>query len=273
MAFLALIARRPVQHQVDSLLRVLSAVTPPDVLDAIHKETVRAARASDALVAFSAGAAICGTSMAAVTLMGALNEAFDVVERRRWANRRALGVAFTAMLAAVVLTALLLLLVGPAAVAWAAGYAWAGHALAIAGTWLIWPLIVLPVLVSIAVVYQVGPNRTGPWLWITPGSIVAAGLWLVTSLAFTCYARNVVDDRASYGGTGAVVIVGLGWFYLSALAVVVGGELDGVLYQHWREQVAAESPPCPELGSERGEVRMFPARLERVRAVPETRET
>ena len=51
------------------------------------------------------------------------------------------------------------------------------------------------------------------WRWITPGSLLAAGLWLAASLAFSFYVSNFGSYDAAYGtlgGGGGVVVLHLG---------------------------------------------------------------
>src|SRR5262249_22679446 len=63
------------------------------------------------------------------------------------------------------------------------------------------------------------------WVWITPGSLVAATLWLVGSLGFRFYAVNFGNYEATYGAIGGVILLLL-WFFLSGLVIVVGAEMN-----------------------------------------------
>src|SRR3954454_12700938 len=62
-------------------------------------------------------------------------------------------------------------------------------------------------------------------MWITPGSIVATLLWLIVSLGFKFYVTNFGSYNATYGTIGGVIVLLL-WFYVSALAVLVGAEMN-----------------------------------------------
>jgi hypothetical protein len=50
-------------------------------------------------------------------------------------------------------------------------------------------------------------------------------LWILVSLAFKLYLTYFADYNATYGTLGAFIVL-LTWFYLSALAVLVGAELN-----------------------------------------------
>ena len=63
---------------------------------------------------------------------------------------------------------------------------------------------------------------------MTPGSAVATLLWLLASALFSFYVQHLASYDATYGPLGAVVGVMM-WFYVSALAVLVGAELNAEL--------------------------------------------
>jgi membrane protein len=85
------------------------------------------------------------------------------------------------------------------------------------------------VVLGLAVLYRFGPARQeAKWRWITPGSLLAAVLWLVASLLFSFYVGNFGSYDATYGSLGAVVVV-LMWFYISAFVVALGAELNAEL--------------------------------------------
>jgi len=71
----------------------------------------------------------------------------------------------------------------------------------------------------------VAPDAEQDWEWITPGAAVSTVLWLIASLGFKVYLSNFADYNATYGSLGGVIILML-WFYISALAVLVGSEMN-----------------------------------------------
>ena len=74
-------------------------------------------------------------------------------------------------------------------------------------------------------IYYYAPDAVQEWIWITPGSLFATTLWLVISLVFKFYVAHFTSYNATYGAIGGVIVLML-WFYLSALAVLVGAELN-----------------------------------------------
>jgi membrane protein len=55
--------------------------------------------------------------------------------------------------------------------------------------------------------------------------VVATVLWLVASLGFKFYVANFANYNESYGSLGGVIIMML-WFYISAIAILLGAELN-----------------------------------------------
>lgn len=83
---------------------------------------------------------------------------------------------------------------------------------------------------------------------ILPGSIAAAMIWLLASIAFSFYLSSFADYNETFGSLGAVAAL-LMWLWLSAFAVCTGAELNGVLSRTERgldTETAHEQAPEPE---------------------------
>jgi len=92
-----------------------------------------------------------------------------------------------------------------------------------------WPLLAAMIGFGLAVVYRFGPSRDLPkWRWITWGATIATGLWIAGSVAFSFYVSRFGSYDATYGSLAAPVILLL-WFWISALVVLVGAEIDAEL--------------------------------------------
>lgn len=75
--------------------------------------------------------------------------------------------------------------------------------------------------------YRFGPDVKGPRR-LLPGALLATGLWLVLTQAFTWYVRNVANYSVLYGSVGAVIAF-LVWMYLLALVAMGGCEFNAAL--------------------------------------------
>ena len=57
---------------------------------------------------------------------------------------------------------------------------------------------------------------------------MAVGMWIATSVGFSIYVSSFGSYNETYGTLGAGVVLLL-WFWFSALAIVLGAELNEVL--------------------------------------------
>ena len=92
-----------------------------------------------------------------------------------------------------------------------------------------WPLLLGAVILALAFIYRFGPSReNAQWHWVTIGSITAAVLWIIVSVAFSYYAANFGSFNKTYGSLGAVVGFMM-WMWISSLVILGGAEIDAVL--------------------------------------------
>lgn len=92
-----------------------------------------------------------------------------------------------------------------------------------------WITAAVGVSVVISLIYRLAPNRGDlEWRWLTPGSVLATGVWLLATYAFGIYVQNFGNYQAVYGALGAIIVF-LIWLYLSAYILLLGAELNQVL--------------------------------------------
>jgi membrane protein len=91
-----------------------------------------------------------------------------------------------------------------------------------------WPVLVCCVVLGVDLVFHFAPNRHVPWSWITPGSALATGLWILSSFGFNFYVVNFGNYTATHGAIGGTIVTMM-WFYVSGLALLVGAELNAVI--------------------------------------------
>jgi membrane protein len=81
----------------------------------------------------------------------------------------------------------------------------------------------------VALIYHNAIPRTRPWHTVIPGATVATGLWFVTTWLFGWYLRQSTEYSAIYGllGVGMALLV---WMFVVALIVLLGAELNAILF-------------------------------------------
>lgn len=195
---------------------------------------------------FSYGFALWITNNAVKALIGALNIAYDEVERRSFLKFTLVSLAFT--LAGMAAAVIMLTAVAAVPVTLAAlGATQADLALL---QLLRWPVLLLVIALGLAVLYRYGPSRADPrWRWVTWGSALATGVWIAASVAFTIYLENFANYNAMYGSLGALVGF-LFWVWISVLIVIVGAALNAEMeHQTARDTTVGERRPMGERGA------------------------
>jgi membrane protein len=230
----ALLGYLPVENALSELLAALGTVAPQELVRLLRGQLAQIAEGRQvSLLTLGIIGAIWSSSAAMVSIIDALNRAYDVTEWRPWWKRRLLAMLLTVALALFIIIALTLLLVGPAMAFRLANWLGLGSAVALLWALIRWPVILFCVVFSVDLVYHFAPNRRGRWVWITPGSVLATALWIVSSFAFRVYVANFGDYTATYGAIGGAIVTML-WFYVSSIAILIGAELNGVIEDAWR---------------------------------------
>jgi membrane protein len=216
----------PLDNLTDEIGRLLGPLVSAEVLQLIQDQMQRLANAeSGGLLTFSVAGALWSSSAGLVSIVSALNRAYDIEEGRPWWRVRLVAIALTLGMAALILIALALVVVGPEVATYLGDRT--GLGTFFTWTWLIlqWPLVFAMASTAIGLAYYYGPDAEQEWVWITPGAILATVLWLLMSLAFRYYVATFTDYNASYGSIGGVIVLML-WFYISGLAILVGAEMN-----------------------------------------------
>jgi membrane protein len=230
----ALIGYVPLETTFSTLLAALGRVAPQELMELLRAQLDQIAGGSQvSLLTLGVAGALWSSSAAMVAIIDALNRAFDVTEWRPWWKRRLVAIALTVALALFIVVSLVLVLIGPSFAFRIADWLRLGSVVAMLWTVLRWPVMIVCVVLGVDLVYHFAPNRRTRWVWITPGSVLATGLWLSTSFAFKLYIANFADYTATYGAIGGAVVTML-WFYVSSIAILIGAELNGVIEQAHR---------------------------------------
>jgi membrane protein len=61
--------------------------------------------------------------------------------------------------------------------------------------------------------------------WLSLGAVVATVLWVAASLGFSFYVSNFSSYSDTYGSLAGVVVLLL-WFWITALVVLLGAEIN-----------------------------------------------
>jgi membrane protein len=224
----ALMGLFSVQSFMPELMSYLRNVLPADALSMVQRFLTQVAEGSGAnILSLGALGALWASSSGVTAIMDALNVVFGVKEDRRpfW-RVRLTAIVLTIGLAGFVIMSLALVLYGPTIGRWIADLM--GFDVVFTWIWnvLQWPVIATLMLIVVAAIYHICPDRRYKrWRWVTPGSVFAVLTWLLVSLGFKAYVDNFGDYNKVYGSIAGVIVLML-WFYWSGMVLLLGGEIN-----------------------------------------------
>ena len=213
-------------NSVQQFISSISGFAPSDVVQILREQlsTIAQGQHTGALT-FGFLVALWSSSAAMVSIIGALNRAYDIEEGRPWWKVRLMAILLTIGVAVFVVLAFAFVIIGPSLIDRIASMVGLGPAFATVWNIARWPVALVLVTLGIGLVFYFAPDADQDWEWITPGAVVATVLWLLASLGFKFYVANFADYNASYGSLGGVIILML-WFYISAVAILLGAEMN-----------------------------------------------
>jgi membrane protein len=222
----AIISFIPISGLLDTITSTLARVAPGEVIAIVQDQVLKIAHAKDGgLLTLGMMGTIWSVSSGVNAIITTLNAAYDIQEGRPWWKVKLIAIGLTVSLAAFIVASVVLVMVGPTLAGKIASWFYLGPAFTWTWNILQWPVVFALVAFAIAIIYYYAPDAQQEWIWITPGSVFATALWIVTSLVFKFYVSNFTSYNASYGAIGGVIVLML-WFYVSSLAVLVGAELN-----------------------------------------------
>ncbi|MBA2529404.1 MAG: YihY/virulence factor BrkB family protein [Euzebyales bacterium] len=173
--------------------------------------------------------------------MRALDLAYRVPERRGVVAQRVLALVLAIGFVLVVVATLVFAVVGPLLGSARSLATRLGFGTVFEVGWEIgrWPLLFGVVIVFLGCVYRFGPNVDNGWRHCLPGAVLGLTLWVLASLSFRLYLAAggansgvlVAEDEAValVGRAVGALVATIVWTYLTAMAILVGGELNAEL--------------------------------------------
>jgi membrane protein len=236
ISLLALLGQYPGTY--DAIIGYLRDVAPSSAIGLIDDSLRTALRHKDTAVTgvvISVLLAFYGTTGVLEAARRALNVVFEVEPTRSFWRRKAIEVAFTFVLGALVLMTLVMVFVGGSFAEDLLGFLGAGHTVAEVWSIVRWPGALAVTILIFGLIYYVTPDvRRRDFRWITPGALVGVLLWLGASVGFSLYLSNSAELTAVYGAfAGAIVLVF--WLWLTNVALLFGAELNRAIERE-REQ-------------------------------------
>jgi membrane protein len=217
------------QHLLAAFSRAFSPSVVDQVIQPMVSELLRRGRADvisiGFLISLWAGSSATSTFVNTVTIAYGMRDLRGAVRSRLLA----LGLFVLTMIVGVVLLPMLVL--GPSVLVDLVPSGARGDAARLLNA-VYWPVVAVILLAGLITFYHLAVPKRVPWRRGAPGALLAAAVFLLGGMALRGYIGFVVGQGLSYGALAAP-IAALLFFFVLALAVLLGAELNATIEQLW----------------------------------------
>ena len=241
----ALVGYLPIPHLLDRLMDYLSQVLPTIAIVLVRQTLLEITRMQrSGLLSFGLIVTVWAASSGLHALIYSLNVAYGVKITRPWWRDRLVAIGLTLGFSILIIVALALVFFGGNLGTFLADYYHMGTMFRTGWALLQWPTLVLFVLLGLELLYFTAPNRPMRWRLMTPGAVFALLAWLLISYSFKWYVTRIANYTLTYGSLGSVIVLML-WLYLTSIAILIGGEINGLRDRRKLEQRGKPNAAIP----------------------------
>jgi len=230
-------------QDVDRQIQSLHGLVPESVIAFLDEQSKHIVQSSERTLgiglAVSVAIAIWGGRAAMLSLISALNRAFDAPESRSFLAVQAIALGLACHVIVFAVLALILVVVVPVALALLPLGPFQKGAVSLVQ----WALLIALEFTLLAALYRFGPANRARCRWLSPGAILAAVLWLIASALFSVYAEISATYSQVYGSVAGVVVL-LTWLYISFYVVLLGAEVNAACAAEKRSGEAPQERPA-----------------------------
>jgi membrane protein len=218
---------------ITTLMQHFNAFMPAQATSLLKQSLLRAdAHPGSSIVLTIVGfvLAVWSVTGAMNAYMLALNIAYERKDKRSFLQKRVVALKMAAVMGVAFALVAVLLIFGPVveqAIASRTGPA--GSVIDVLWWVAQWPILLAGLLVAFATLLYLGPDvEHRKWQFLTPGSLVAALLWIAASGLFAVYTSMFGSYNKTWGALSAVIVT-LTWLWLTAMALLFGAEINAEL--------------------------------------------
>ncbi|MFD5852313.1 YihY/virulence factor BrkB family protein [Cytobacillus pseudoceanisediminis] len=213
-------------------LSYLQSVMPSDSFNVIEDNVVDIiTKPNGGLLTFGIIGTLWSASNGMQAFIRAMNDAFDVEETRSFIKSRLISIGLTLGLLAAFIIAMVLPVFGKVIMNFVENFINIPDGMQILINILRWAIAFVIMVTVLAILYKVAPNKHFPFKQVLPGAIAATVMWQLISFGLSFYVSNFGNYSATYGSLGGVIVLML-WFFLTGLALVIGGEISALYHRN-----------------------------------------
>jgi membrane protein len=218
-----------VDNPAQLVLNGLGDNLPPDIAASLRPELEHLLNAGQpGVLGLGALLALWAATGGTNALVKGIHRAYGVPEQRPFLLRYAVAVGLTLLAAVCVIASFVTIVGGAFFTEQLANQLGIGSQALLFLQVVRWPVVFIGLVAAVAILYRYAPSIVVPRRWILVGATVFAAGWLIVTAGLGFYAANFANYGATYGSLGAVIVLML-WFYLTALVLLLGGEVTAAL--------------------------------------------
>lgn len=214
---------------ISGIIQGLAPLLPAGVVDVIESYLSYVSETSSrAMLWFGLVFTIYFPMRAADCLMIAVRRAYHLPRPKNQIVYTAKVLLYTVFLLVTIALTLALATVGRAALEFAGRFIVVPEAFIELWTDLRFLVLGGVMFAAVGLLYAAAQDGRQPARNIVPGVLAALVGWMVVSAAFSFYVENFANYTAIYGTLGTVIVLMM-WLNLTALMLILGAEINGVL--------------------------------------------
>lgn len=217
----------PIRHFQDDMLSIMGQILPTDAYLAMRSTITDIVKNQNGkLFSFGFLTTLFFATNGVNRLMQAFNKSSLISETRSYLHRRWVALVLTVVISISMLIAVSIMIAGHKLLIFLQHHFYSrAHAWFTAIALLKWLIVVVIFFVTVSLLYRYGPANKQRWKFLSPGSVLATGLAVLTSFGFTYYINNFSSYNKIYGSIGTLIVVMI-WLYLNSLIILIGFELN-----------------------------------------------
>ena len=243
----AVIGFIPLPNLFGGVLQLMARLLPADTMRIVYSvlgDVLSSNRAT--WLSFGMLGTIWIASSAFDSMIEALDIAYDVKIQRSFWKSRLLAIELAAICGGLLLSALIVMVVGPRFGEWLAARLELSMVFAALWPFLRWTIAICFTIVAVEVLYFLAPNVKQRFGATLPGAVLSVSVWIGLSHLLGLYFRYFANLNRTYGTLGGFIAL-MVWLNWTSFVLLVGAELNAELAKVSERGRLQPKEPLPEI--------------------------
>lgn len=222
---------------INHIISFLGTIAPRDALEVLKKALIGINQASTGgILTIGFAGTLWAVSNATDVIIKSLNREYKIKETRPIWITKGLSIFLVLISVLILFVSINLIIFTPIIINKISNYVYIPVYLQVLIKLSRWPVTFLALFAVILIIYSFMPNikkkKRIKILSSISGTVFFCVFWLAASWLFGLYAENFGKYNQVYGALGAVIILII-WLYYSSLILLIGGEINSIVYKRY----------------------------------------